>query len=73
MLAAILCSSLVMTSCSNDDNAATAESAEMAKALDYSSTKLYNTVGMKLVDAVIKQNRKWWQAPFLGESAARGD
>ena len=56
MLAAILCSSLVMTSCSNDDNAATAESAEMAKALDYSSTKLYNTVGMKLVDAVIKQN-----------------
>ena len=34
MLAAILCSSLVMTSCSNDDNAATAESAEMAKALE---------------------------------------
>lgn len=138
MLAAILCSSLVMTSCSNDDNAITAESAEMAKALegewiseikvdefmleaavkrdmtaekpawvinypsaylipfsdsyrenavitnqktvdwlsshtgpvgiiymdfagmdkspDYSSTKPYNTVGMKLVDAVIKQN-----------------
>ena len=34
MLAAILCSSLVMTSCSNDDNAITAESAEMAKALE---------------------------------------
>ena len=88
MLAAILCSSLVMASCSNDDNAITAESAAMAKALEgegiseikvdefmleaavkrdmtaekpawvinYSSTKLYNTVGMKLVDAVIKQN-----------------
>ena len=30
--------------------------ADMDKSPDYSSTKLYNTVGMKLVDAVIKQN-----------------
>ena len=30
--------------------------AGMDKSPDYSSTKLYNTVGMKLVDAVIKQN-----------------
>jgi hypothetical protein len=26
--------------------------------VDYTSTKLYETVGMKLVDAVIKQNLK---------------
>ena len=40
--------------------------AGMDKSPDYSSTKLYNTVGMKLVDAVIKQNWKWRQAPFFG-------
>lgn len=32
--------------------------AGMDKSPDYTSTKLYNTVGMKLVDAVIKQNWK---------------
>ena len=32
--------------------------AGMDESPDYTSTKLYNTVGMKLVDAVIKQNWK---------------
>ena len=32
--------------------------AGMDKSVDYTSTKLYSTVGMKLVDAVIKQNQK---------------
>ena len=32
--------------------------AGMDKSVDYTSTKLYETVGMKLVDAVIKQNLK---------------
>lgn len=30
----------------------------MDKSVDYTSTKLYETVGMKLVAAVIKQNLK---------------
>ena len=30
----------------------------MDKSVVYTSTKLYETVGMKLVDAVIKQNLK---------------
>ena len=30
----------------------------MDKSVDCTSTKLYETVGMKLVDAVIKQNLK---------------
>lgn len=30
----------------------------MDKSVDYTSTKLYEIVGMKLVDAVIKQNLK---------------